>query len=160
MKILKLPLKILLPLLAISIFSVASFATNVGIATATVQGQGGVLYNVTGGFTVASNGFSVQQAAGTASTQPCTWASGGTCQTALTAGHWVYTITVTITASATASQTYAATITWNTGGSTTTMGSLTLTTPATITPGQTMTFVYDTGASTFNAPAAITITIQ
>lgn len=160
MKIFRLPLKILLPLIAISLFSVASFASTVGVSTATIQGQGGVLYNVTGGFTVTSNGFSVQQAAGTASTQPCAWTSSGTCQTALVQGDWVYSMTVTISASATTSHTYTATVDWNTGGSTTVLGSLTLTTPATITAGQTMTFLFDSGVTTFNAPAAITITIQ
>ena len=160
MKILRLPLKILVPLIAISLFSVASFAANVGVSTATIQGQGGVLYNVTGGFTVSSNGFSVQQSTGSASTQPCTWSTGGTCQTALVQGHWIYSITVNISSSATVNHTYTASITWNTGGSTTTLGSLTLTTPATITAGQIMTFLYDSGVTTFSAPAAITITIQ
>jgi hypothetical protein len=37
--------------------------------------------------------------------------------------------------------------------------SLTFTTPASITAGQTMTFVLNTGGTTFNAPAGILITI-
>lgn len=158
-KILGLPLKILLPLLAISLFSVGSFATTVGISQATYQAQNGVSYNVTGGFSAASNGFTVVQSAATASAQPCTWSSGGTCQTALTAGDWEYSLTITINAGAATSHTYTVTVSWNTGSGYTNMGTLTVTTPATITAGQTMDFNIDTAATTFNAPAAVTITI-
>ena len=158
-KILGLPLKILLPLLAISLFSVGSFATTVGVTPATYQAQNGVIYNIAGGFTAASNGFQVVQATTAASTQPCTWSSGGTCTTALTSGDWYYSLTITINAAATASHTYTATVTWNTGSGYTTMGTLTVTSPATITAGQTMTFNIDCGTTSFNAPAAVSITV-
>ncbi|MDG7001493.1 MAG: hypothetical protein JRN15_20545, partial [Nitrososphaerota archaeon] len=106
MKYFKLPLKIILPLLAISLFSVASFATTVGVSPATYQAENGVLYNITGGFSASSNGFTAVQTTATASTQPCTWTSGGTCETAVTAGDWEYSLTATINAGATASTTY------------------------------------------------------
>jgi len=155
-----LPLRLIVPILAIAIFSVYSFAATVSVTPTTVQSQNGVLFNVVGGFTVASNGFSVVQSAGTASTQPATWSNSGTVQTALTAGHWYYALTLTITASASVSTTYTVTVTWNTGSGYSTLGSaLTFTTLGTITPSQTMNFYIDTGLTSFNAPTAITITV-
>ena len=155
----KLPLKVLLPILAISLFAVGSFATSVGVTTQAYAGQAGVNYVVSGGFTAASNGFQVVQSTAVASTQPATWANGGTVNTALTAGDWYYQVTLTIAAAAQTSHTYTVTVSWNTGSGYVTLGSLTLTTPATITPGQTMIFQMDIGATTFNAPAGITVTV-
>jgi hypothetical protein len=97
------------------LFAAYSFATNVDVTTLTVQSENGVLFNINGGFTAASNGFSAIPSAGTASTQPATWTSGNIVQTALTAGHWYYSLTLTITASATTSTTYTVTVSWNTG---------------------------------------------
>jgi hypothetical protein len=158
-KIGRLPLKIFLPLLAISIFSIASFAASVSVTQSNNQAVNGVYYNVAGGFTAASNGFQVVQAAASASTLPCTWSSGGTCQTALTAGDWEYSVTLTINAGAQTSHTYTMTVQWNTGSGYSTLGSLTVTTPSSITAGQTMTFLIDTGGSSFSAPAGIIITV-
>jgi len=115
--------------------------------------------NVAGGFTATSNGFEVVPTAGAASTQPCTRTSGGTCQTALTAGHWDYSVTLTINSGAQASTTYTLTVSWNTGSGYTTMETLTVTTPATITAGQTVTFLVDTAVTSFSAPAAMIITV-
>jgi len=154
-----LPMKILLPILAISIFSIGSFAASVNVSQTTYQAQSGVYFNVVGGFTAASNGFSVIYSTGSASTQPFTWTDGGTCQTALTAGRWQYSVTLTITAQASASTTYTYTVSWNTGSGYSQLGQLTFTTPGTITPGQTVTFLIDTGVTTFNAPAGINISV-
>lgn len=155
-----LPLKLLVPILVIALFSVYSFAASVSVTTSTLQTQNGVLFNVVGGFTATSNGFSVVQSLGTASTLPVAWTNGGTVQTALTAGHWYYSLTLTITASASVSTTYTVTVTWNTGSGYSTLGSaLTFTSPATITAGQTINFYIDTGLTSFNAPAAITISV-
>ena len=156
---LRLPLKLLVPLLAIALFAVYSFAANVAVTTSTIQSENGVLFNVIGGFTAASNGFTVVQSAGSASTQPATWAPSGTVQTALVAGHWYYSLTLTLTAAATASTTYTVTVTWNTGSGYTTLGTLQVTTLATITATQTMNFYIDTGVTTFSGPAALTITV-
>ena len=154
-----LPLKVLIPILAISLVSLISFAASVTVTPSTSQDVQGVYYNVTGGFSAASNGFVVTQSAATASTQPATWTNGGTVTTATVAGNWQYSATITINAGASASTTYTVTIQWNTGSGYSTMGSLTFTTPGTITAGQTMTFVCNTGGTTFNAPAGISITV-
>jgi hypothetical protein len=155
----KLPLKVMVPIMLISLFAVGSFATSVGVSTQSFAGQAGVSYSVTGAFSAASNGFQVVQSATTASTQPCVWVSAGTCNTALVAGDWYYQVTLTIAASALTSHTYTTTIQWNTGTGYVTLGTLTLTTGATITAGQTMLFQIDTAATSFNAPAAITVTV-
>ncbi|HUI86175.1 MAG TPA: hypothetical protein VLY21_03365 [Nitrososphaerales archaeon] len=155
----KLPMKVLLPILAVSLFAVGSFATSVGVTTQSYAGQGGVNYVVTGAFSPASNGFQVVQSTATASTQPCTWSNGATCATALTAGDWYYQVTLTIAASALASHTYTVTVQWNTGAGYLTLGTLTFTTPATISAGQTMIFQMDTATTTFNAPATLTVTV-
>lgn len=159
MKIQRPPLKLLFPLLAISLFAVVSYAVAVTTTTTTYQSDNGVYFNVAGGFTAASNGFNVVQATAASSAQPCTWANGGTCATAVTAGDWEYQVTLTINAGATASTTYTMTIQWNTGAGYVTLGTRTVTTGATITAGQTMTFLFDTAGTTFNAPTGITITV-
>jgi hypothetical protein len=150
----RLPLKIFLPLLAISIFSIASFAASVAVTTNNYQSQNGVYYNVTGGFTAVSNGFAVVQATGVA-TSPCAWSTGTTCQTAVTAGHWYYSVTLTAAAGATLP---VMTVSWNTGSGYSTMGSITVAS-GTITTGNTMTFLFDTAGTTFTAPTGITITV-
>ena len=154
-----LSLKILLPILAISLISIGGYAASVNVTQTTYQTQQGVYFNVVGGFTAANNGFSVVQSSGAASAQPFTWANGGTCQTTQTAGHWVYSVTLTITAAASPSTTYTYTVNWNTGSGYTTLGSLTFTTLGTITAGQTVTFLIDTGVTSFNAPVGINITV-
>src|SRR5574341_56056 len=84
--------KLFIILTAIAAFSAASFAATVSVTTTTYQSQYGVSYNVTGAFTAADQGFSVVPSAVAASSQPCTWANNGVCQTALTQGHYKYTL--------------------------------------------------------------------
>jgi hypothetical protein len=155
----RLRLRYMLPLLAISIFALGSFAASVTVTQTNLQAQNGVYFNVIGGFTGASNGFNVVQATAAASASPCPWVTGNTCATAVTAGHWQYSFTLTLQAAATASTTYTLTVTWNTGAGYSTLGTLTVTTAGTITAGQTMTFLLDTAGTTFTAPAGITITV-
>ena len=154
------PLKLLIPILLISMFAVVSFAASVTINSTTSSTVQGVVYNVTGGFSAASNGFMITQSAATATTLPATWSNGATVTTATVAGNWQYSTTITLNAEASPSTTYTLTVQWNTGSGYSTMGSaLTFTTSASITAGQTMTFVLNTGVTTFNAPAGILITI-
>ncbi len=152
------PLKILIPILIISLLAIVSFAASVTISTTNYQTVQGVIYNVVGGFTAVSNGFQVTYNAATA-TGPATWTNGGTVTTATVFGNWQYSLTVTITAAASANTPYTLTVQWNTGIGYTTMGALTFTTPLTITPDETMTFILDTGQTTFSAPAGMLITI-
>lgn len=156
----RLPLKVLIPVLAISLIAIGSFAASVIVTTTTYSGEAGVSYIVIGCFTAASNGFQVVRSSTAATSLPATWTNGGTCNTALTAGDWYYQVTLTIAANATASHTYTVTVQWNTGSGYATLGSsLTFTTPATITAGWTMSFQMDTSTTSFNAPVAITVTV-
>jgi len=154
-----LPLKVIIPILFIALVSIVSFAASVTVTPSSSQAVQGVAYDVAGGFSAASNGFLVTQSAASASTQPMTWSNGGTCTTATVAGNWQYSVTVTINAGASASTTYTVSVQWNTGSGYSSMGSLMFTTLGTVTAGQMMTFVFNTGGSTFNAPAGIVVTV-
>ncbi len=154
------PLKLLIPILAISLLAVVSFAASVTVSTTTSQAVQGVIYNVERGFNATDNGFVVTYNAATATNLPATWSNGGTVTTTTVFGNWQYSLTVTITAAASPSTTYTVTVQWNTGSGYSTMGTpLTFTTPTSIMAGQKMIFVLNTGETTFNAPAGILITI-
>lgn len=157
---LRLSLKLIIPFLAIALFSVYSFAENVGVTTTSIQSESGVLFNVNGSFTSSNNSFSVVQNTFVPSMQPVPWTSNGTVKTALTAGNWFYALTLTITEKAEANHTYTITVMWDTGSGYSALGALTVTSPSTITAGQTMDFYFDTGQTSFNAPAAIVVIPQ
>ena len=159
MKIQRPPLKLFLPIFLISMFAIVSFAVTVTTTTTTNQAQSGVLFNVAGGFTAASNGYVVVQATAAASANPCPWASAGTCQTALTAGDWQYSVTLTINSGVAVSTTFTMTVQQNTGTGYTSLPTLRVTTPASITAGQTMTFLFDLSSTSFTAPVGIVITV-
>jgi len=153
----------LLLILVIAALSLTAYAATVSVSTATYQAQNGVYYQVTGNLQVQSNGFFVAQSSqtptsGTAA-NPCAWTNGGSCSTAVKAGDWVYQVTVSLTATTNASTTYAVTVLWDTGSGYTQMGQLYFTTPSSITAGQSMTFIFDTGSTSFNAPLGIVITV-
>jgi len=155
----RLRLKYLLPLLAICIFSVASYAANVSVTTNTYQEVNGVYYNVIGGLTAVSNGFLVVQTGGVTNS-PCSWtATGATCQTALTAGDWEYSITFTQAAGLTTGS-HTLTIQWNQGSGYVNMGTGTLTISlTTLNVGYTMTCLIDIGSGSFTAPTGIIVTV-
>ncbi len=148
--------------MGIAALATVAYATSVSVSTSTYQAQNGVYYQVTGNLGVQSNGFFVAQSSASAQgsqASPCAWSNGGTCTTAVTAGHWVYQVTITLTSSTTPSTTYAVTVSWNTGNGYVQMGQLYFTTPSSITAGQSMTFTFDTGSGSFNAPLGIVVTV-
>ena len=152
-------LKLLALIAAIAAFSVASFATTVSITNTTFQSQYGVSYQVTGAFTAADQGFSVVPAGVAASAQPCTWASAGTCSTALTQGHYKYTLNLTLNTVPGATTTYTVTVKWDQGTGQTQLGQLTVSVPNTATASQVMTFKMDTGATSFTTPLSLDVTV-
>jgi len=155
-------LKKFLPLVLIALIAISAgavYATSVSVSTTSYQAQNGVYYVVTGNLAVQGNGFSVAQSSASASSQPAAWSSGGSAHTAITAGHWIYNVTVTLTSSTPANTTYTLTVMWNTGSGYVQMGQIQFTTPSTITSGQSMTFTFDTGTTSFNAPDGIVITV-
>jgi uncharacterized GH25 family protein len=154
------PLKILIPILIISLASVVSFAASVAVNPATSQTVQGVMYTVTGGFTAANNGFVLTQTHVSATKTPAAWVNGGTVSTATVTGNWQYSLTLTMNKAATANTTYTVSVQWDSGNGYSQLGkTLTFTTPATISNNQKMTFVFDTGVTSFNVPVGIMITV-
>ncbi len=152
-------LKMLALLAAIAIFSIASYATAVSVSTTTYQSQYGVSYNVTGAFTAADKGFQVVPSSVAASTQPCAWTNSGTCQTALTQGHYEYLLQLTLNTVPGGTTTYTITVKWDQGSGQSQMGQLTTSVPNTATVGNVMTFRFDTAGTSFNTPLSIDVVV-
>jgi len=110
-----LPLKLLVPLLAISLLSVYAYASSVSVTSVPSESESGVLFNVDDSFTVTNNGFFIAQGTSSASAQPFQWSNGAICQTALVAGDWFYSLTLNMTVGAHANYTYTITVMWNIG---------------------------------------------
>ncbi|MEM0146125.1 MAG: hypothetical protein QXH66_03950 [Conexivisphaerales archaeon] len=154
------PIKALAVIAIIAAISTVAFATSVGVTTTTYQAENGVEYIVTGNLTVNAVGFEVAPVAEAASSSPVSWVTNGYAQTAITAGDWIYNVTVTLTSSTAASTSYTITVSWNQNGAgLKQIGSITFTTPSSITSGEEMTFSFDTGLTTFTAPSGIVITV-
>jgi hypothetical protein len=73
----RLPLKVLIPVLVISLIAIGSFAASVTITSTTYSGEQGVSYIVIGCFTAASNGFQVVRVNTAPTSLPATWTNGG-----------------------------------------------------------------------------------
>jgi hypothetical protein len=141
--------------------SVAAFAATVTITTTTNAAYQGE-YILDNGYYLASGvSYNVVEATQTATTQPLAWTSGGIGYVdALTPGDWELSFTLTIEGGLT-SHIYAITVASTAAtGVTTTLYTFQFTSPATITTGQTMTIIWDTGAVTWTAPAALSISVQ
>ncbi len=141
--------------------SVSAFALSVSINTTTNAGYQGNYLVDNGYFTASQVTYNVVEAANAATSQPQTWANAGTSYVnALVAGDWEIAWTITLNAGATVSHTYTITLTSTAAaGTTTTLYTYQFTTLGTITAGQTMTILWDTGATTWTAPAAIQVTV-
>ena len=149
----------MLLLLVVAVLSISSYATTVSVSTVTYQAQYGVGYDVTSNFTATDKGFSTVPNTQTASAQPCTWANGGTCKTALTKNHYQYSLTLTLNTVPGSTTTYTVTVKWDQGSGQTTMGTLTVSVPNTAATTQSMTFNIDTGSTSFTTPLALDITV-
>lgn len=152
----------LIAFLGMITISVAAFAATVTISTTTAAGYQGV-YILDNGYYQASNvAYNVVQSAQVATTQPLAWTSGGIGYVdALVAGDWELSFTLTIEAGGATSHTYTITVASTAAnGVPATLYTFQFTSPATITAGQTMTIIWDTGAVTWTAPVALSISIQ
>ena len=159
-----LSMKAIIALVVIGVVSTMAVASTVSVGTTTYQTENGVQYDVTGYITAVSNGFEV--APNTVSANSPTWTSGGVSHTALTAGDWVYSVNISLTANTKGSTTYTIEVQWIQGNSATNLptgigpaDTITFTTPASPSSGQYMTFLFDTGGTSFTAPAGIIITV-
>ena len=151
----------LVVLIGIIAISVSAFATTVTITNTNNAGYQGVYVQDNGFYSVTNTNFYVVEAAQAATGQPLAWTSGATGYVnALVAGDWDITFTLTINAGGLLSHTYTITVVSTAAaGTTTTLYTFTFTSPAAITAGQTMTLIWDTGATTWTAPYALTVTI-
>jgi len=144
--------------LATAVYAGATVAVN----TSTYQAQSGGILR--GNRELRSHGTRVHSwADGNSDRTAMPMDQRGTCTTAVTGGDWVYTVQVALTGSTPASQhIHGHPAVAPTGGAqrSVTVGTLQFTTPSTITPGETMNFIFDTGSTSFTAPAAIVITVQ
>ena len=145
----------------ILIGSVGAYAASVTISTSTNAGYQGEYVIDNGYFLASAISYNVVEAAQTASAGGLAWSSGGTAYVnALVPGHWMLAWTITIQTGATASNLYTITVTSTAAsGVTSTLYTFQFTSPATVTNGQTMTILWDTGATTWTAPAAVQITV-
>ena len=146
---------------AIIAVSVSAFAATATITNTNNAGYQGVYLQDNGYFTVTNTNFYVVQAAQAATTPPLTWANGGVGYVnALVAGDWDISYTLTVLTGATASHTYTITVSSTAAsGAVTQLYTFTFTTAATIVNGNSMTIIWDTSATTWVAPYALTITI-
>ena len=148
-------------LLAVVILAVESFASNVSVSTTTFQAQYGLVFDVISSFTALDQGFSNVTVSKIASSQPCLWVAGTTCNTALTSPHLQYSIALTLKTRPLLLTTYTITVRWTqAGGSSTQMGQLTVSVSALASSGQQMTFQFDTGTGSFTSLLSIDVTVS
>jgi len=146
---------------AIIAVSVSAFAATATIQNTNNAGYQGVYVQDNGYFDVTNTNFYVVQTAQTATTPPLAWAANGVGYVnALVAGHWDISFLLTVNTGATASHTYTITVSSTAAsGVVSTLYTFTFTTAATINNGESMTIAWDTGATSWVAPYALTITI-
>ncbi|MHB8585141.1 MAG: hypothetical protein ACYDDF_04810 [Thermoplasmatota archaeon] len=146
---------------AVTMISVGAYAGSVAVTSQSNAGYQGSYITDQAYFSEGTVQYNVVQASQTATTQAMAWSNGATGYVnAQTPGDWEVSFVLTVNAGAATSHTYTITVT--TTGSTgiaTTLYTFTFTTASSITTGQTMTIVYDTGATTWTAPSALQITV-
>jgi len=147
--------------IAIIVMSVAAFAANPTITNTNNAGYQGVYLQDNGYYSITNTNYYVVESAQAATTQPLAWANAANAYVnALVAADWDLSFTLTINAGGLTSHTYTITV-YSTAanGVFSTLYTFQFTSPASITAGQTMTIIWDTGATTWTAPAALTATI-
>jgi hypothetical protein len=151
--------RLIIPI-AIALVAVASYATNVQVYTTAYQSQYGISYNVSASFTAIDQGFSTIAVSQAASTQPCLWINGTSCNTALTSNHVQFSLILKLKTPPILVTVFTLTVKWSQlGGAQTTMGQLTVSVSALATAGQQVTFQIDTGSSVFTTPLSVDVTV-
>jgi len=113
-------------------------------------------------FTGIDQGFATITSVETASSQPCTWASAGTCRTTLTPGNSGYAFEVRLNTSPSSTKTYTVTVNWDNGGTgaSVQMCQFVVTVPSTARAGQYMNFQCDTGVASIASPASVQVAFR
>lgn len=144
----------LMILLLLTLTSV-SFASKIPTTEKTPQAILGDQYIVTGFYSIVpSDGLQITGVSQSA-TPAAYWIKDSVANTALTAGHWQYAVTVQINEGALPNTIYTVTLKSGSAAAWGLLGSIEFETPDTITPGDKMTFVFDVGSSIDNAVAFI-----
>jgi hypothetical protein len=141
--------------------ALGAYAANVTITSTNNAAAQGVYVVANGYYTISNTAYYVVQNTQAATTQPLAWSNGAIGYVnAQTPGDWELSMTLTINAGGLTSHTYTITCYSTSGtGATTTLYTFQFTSPATITPSQTMTIIWDVGATTWTAPAALSFTV-
>jgi len=147
--------------LTIMSVSIGAFATSVTITNTDNAGDQGVYVQDNGYYSVANTNYNVVESAQSATSQPLAWSNGADAYVnALVASDWALVFTLTINAGGLTSHTYTITVSSTAAsGTVSTLFTFQFTSPASITAGQTMTILWDTGATTWTAPAALAVAI-
>lgn len=142
------------------IISISS-ASTVSTTKTTMQAFYGMSNNIVNNFLAETQGFSVISPSSGATSQPCTWITGGTCQTSLTKNDYQYAVILIVNTPPSLLTTYTVTMKWDLGHGSglVQVGSLKVSVPVT-TAGQSMTFVFDTGSNTYSDPRSIQINVS
>lgn len=150
----RLPFKAIIPLLLISILCIVSFATSATISNgSTYKAIGGEIISITGNYEVTPIGLSI---ATEDTNLYSVWSTDTPLTTGVTTGNWIYTFTVTATQTANPA---TVSLSWSVNGDPYSLiDSITfLEQPI---QGQTATFIFDTGTSSFESPVGILITVE
>ena len=144
----------------IAILLVHSYASNVSVTTVALQDQYGLTFGINSAFTAIDQGFSNTTLTQTASTQPCLWTNGTSCNTALTLAHLAFSLALYLETPPSMPTNYTITVSWSqNGGPSLQMGQLTVPVSALALAGEQMTFEYDTGGSSITSPMSIHVAV-
>jgi hypothetical protein len=150
----RLPFKVIIPMLLISVLCVVSFAASATISNgSTYKAIGGEIISITGNYEVTPVGFSLATENTNAHDE---WSTVDPLTTYVTAGNWIYTIKV----KALTNNPATVSVSWSQSGNPeySLLGSITISDNPVI--GQEATFVFDTGVASFDSPVGILITVK
>jgi hypothetical protein len=152
----KIPISIATVLILLVAFSSAAGVGSGPITTTTVQTINGLVFKITGAFTVAGTSYSpvVNNVAPTAS---CNWVTSPSCNTALGAGNWQFNVILNLNTVPTIATTYTIQYASTTGGVAASSIQFSVPTTAMIPSGQI--FSFDTGLTTLPSTSVVTITV-
>ena len=150
----KIPISIATVLILLVAFSSAAGVGSGPITTTTVQTINGLVFKITGAFTVAVVTFIPIPVDNSGSIQPCTWGAvtGGVCRTPMVTSDWELAVNLQLNTVPVASTTYTITA----QGSILT-SPLSFSVPPTATANSIQQFNFDIGTSTL--PGAISVVI-
>ena len=150
----RLAVKVVIPMLLISVLCVVSFAASATISNgSTYKAIGGEIISITGNYEVTPIGFGIATEDTISSS---VWSTFEPLTTGVIAGNWIYTIKV----KALTTNPATVSVSWSQSGNPeySPLGSIAIS--GDITSGQEATFVFDSGVQSFDSPVGILITVE